>query len=658
MYRYDRIIRRNHGHYHDSSAIVLGIDSSGLPVSLAEKDFSGHLLVLGKSGTGKSNLISNIISELIQKQSTVVLIDPHGDLMENLVQNHTASTLYVSPFSSRDGRHVGFNVLGDVKTEMDAEITSQWIKEIFAISSDLSGNTWGPRISLVLGSLVKEFLYQNPGANLSDFSIFITNRNAIRKLISSSKNRELSEFLLMQQSNWSRWVEYVSSSLNKLVPVLSNSLTRGMVSSRHDSVDLQEQIAIHPRLIAIDCSKRKMPEETGRILSLLMLMKIWNILLKNGKPDNPVFIAIDEAHNVPSVILERMLSEGRKLGIRLILATQFLSQLGKSFISSIEGNVRNFVSFSVSQDDARILAKEVPDRRIQEKLMDVLIGQRSHNAVIWTYNNTGFHGPTHLRPDYRPSVHSLQEMEAVLDALISQFGELREEHEMIEESPGMHEQMVETLRRFLLRNGIELRTGEKISGFIPDGIFRYNGTDYVVEVEVSDLSRSYRVLEKIARYSGRKLLLLAPEGSSETTYRTIFGAINFTDNNGLFMENGPSKNGSSIRYSDMGEFFSGIYIVECRGQRLYLSLYSRLQPFSVRDLLGPGTPEKSMSRTDAGKIALEILKEMIRSRVYAADKRSYRKPDHMSEPVFASLIDRIEGNLITPGSLFYAAIEK
>ncbi len=654
MYRYDRIIRKNHGHFHDSSAILFGNDSSGLPVALGEQDLSGHLLVLGKSGTGKSNLISNIVSELLSKGSVVVLVDPHGDMMENLVTTHQEHSLYISPFSSSDGKHVGFNVLGDVRTEMDAEIASQWIKEIFSLSSDLSGNTWGPRISLILGSLVKEFLFQNPGCNLSDFSLFITNRNEVRKLINSSSNRELSEFISMQQSNWNRWVEYVSSSLNKLIPVLSNSLTRLMVSSRHDTVDLAEQLKSRPRLIAIDCSKRKMPEETGRVLSLLMLMKIWNILLRGGNPDSPVYIVIDEAHNVPSVIMERILSEGRKLGIRIILATQFLAQLHRSFLESIEGNVRNFVSFNVSEEDARLLAREVPDRKLQGRLMEVLMGQRSHNAVIWNYNASGFHGPTHLRPSFNPPEYDRDSISRAIDTLTRKHGEFEEKPELVEESVGLHERIIDSVQRFLSRNGIEMRTGERISGSIPDAIFNYGGTEYIVEVEVSDLSRSYRVLEKIAKYSGRKLLMVVPEDHSRSIYSTIFSSISFHNTNGLVAEAGPSERGSTVRYSDMGAFFSNIYVVESRGQRLYLSLFDKLLPLSVADLLKTGSPERSMARTDTGKVAIEILKEMAYARVFAIDRRVHRRPEHVSESSYSELMGRINGGFLTPGSLFLA----
>ena len=43
------------------------------------------MYVLGKSGTGKSVLLSNLIVQNIQNGEGVCVVDPHGELVEEIV---------------------------------------------------------------------------------------------------------------------------------------------------------------------------------------------------------------------------------------------------------------------------------------------------------------------------------------------------------------------------------------------------------------------------------------------------------------------------------------------------------------------------------------------------------------------------------------------
>jgi hypothetical protein len=54
-----------------------------------------------------------------------------------------------------------------------------------------------------------------------------------------------------------------------------------------------------------------------------------------------------------------MLSEGRKYGLVITIANQYLSQLAHGTFDAVMGNVGTFVSFRVGQKDAMILAQEM-----------------------------------------------------------------------------------------------------------------------------------------------------------------------------------------------------------------------------------------------------------------------------------------------------------
>ena len=55
------------------------------PVTIGTKDRRQGTYLLGKPGAGKSTLIQNMIVQDIRQGSPVCLIDPHGDLVEELL---------------------------------------------------------------------------------------------------------------------------------------------------------------------------------------------------------------------------------------------------------------------------------------------------------------------------------------------------------------------------------------------------------------------------------------------------------------------------------------------------------------------------------------------------------------------------------------------
>src|SRR6266571_2576446 len=53
---------------------------------IKQADRRAHLYIIGKTGTGKSTLLENLARQDIQCGQGLALLDPHGDLVERLVQ--------------------------------------------------------------------------------------------------------------------------------------------------------------------------------------------------------------------------------------------------------------------------------------------------------------------------------------------------------------------------------------------------------------------------------------------------------------------------------------------------------------------------------------------------------------------------------------------
>src|SRR5205809_6559157 len=91
------------------------------PFGLSPADRRQHTYVIGKTGSGKSTLLRNLILQDIEAGRGVGLIDPHGDLAEEIVAAiprwRTDHLIYFNPSDTEFP--VGLNLLHSVSKEQN-----------------------------------------------------------------------------------------------------------------------------------------------------------------------------------------------------------------------------------------------------------------------------------------------------------------------------------------------------------------------------------------------------------------------------------------------------------------------------------------------------------------------------------------------------------
>src|ERR1700692_1557679 len=129
--------------------VVLGIrDHWGqeLPFTLSAPDRRHHMYASGKSGTGKTTLLRNLILQDIEAGRGVGVIDPHGDLASDILE-------HIPSWRTRDVAYLERAARAPPAINLFRATTDNWhlvASGILSAFKKIWGDSWGPRLEYVL----------------------------------------------------------------------------------------------------------------------------------------------------------------------------------------------------------------------------------------------------------------------------------------------------------------------------------------------------------------------------------------------------------------------------------------------------------------------------------------------------------------------------
>src|SRR5258707_701614 len=112
---------------------------------ILRRDCRSHMYIIGKTGTRKSTLLATLIRQDIQNGEGLALLDPHGDIVEQLVTSipeHRRRDLIYFNVPDR-ACTLSFNPLEGIPPEKRPLVASG-ILEVF--QKIWTGNSWGVRL--------------------------------------------------------------------------------------------------------------------------------------------------------------------------------------------------------------------------------------------------------------------------------------------------------------------------------------------------------------------------------------------------------------------------------------------------------------------------------------------------------------------------------
>jgi hypothetical protein len=350
--------------------ILLGETRKGNPVYLPSKVRFTHMHVLGASGRGKSKFLEHLIREDIRQGNGLCLIDPHGELYDDLLR-----WIEVRGFFDRrkvilleptlEGWAFGFNPL-DFGVASPDQLT-------FAADAmaKVCAQVWGgedmmqtPRLKRILSSV----FYTLAAKRLTLLeALMLTNHEHLeaRRYLT----RDLPNFALADE--WQKlnalgsrdFYEEFSSANNRLFEFLRAEIVQNVIGQQERVLDFRQAMDDGHIVLVNLAPKGRLSDDNARLLGALMVNDLFLKARHRSKDSRPFYLYIDECSLFVNEDIGRILNETRKFGLHLILAHQHLSQLrraSETIYSAVMTNAQTKVIFGgLSVDDAEIMARTV-----------------------------------------------------------------------------------------------------------------------------------------------------------------------------------------------------------------------------------------------------------------------------------------------------------
>lgn len=331
-----------------------------------------HMYVLGKSGTGKSTLLANMIINDLKHGEGLAVIDPHGDLIEtvlNYIPKHRINDVIV--FDPADPHAVVKLNLFDGGTAPHRELIASGIVAIF---HKLYANSWGPRLEYILRNTLLTLLTKR--AKLEDVLRLLTDKKFRAHIVETLEDPILKNFWVAEFEKMPERLrqEAISPILNKVGQFVTSPLVRNVVNNTESSFSI-EDVMNEGKILLVNVSQGKLGEHNAALLGAMVITQIqlaaMNRVYQDEKNRRDFFLYIDEFQNFATTSFISILSEARKYRLSLTMANQYIAQIPEDVRSAIFGNAGSMVSFLMGAADAACMVPEFEKLYTSEDLVSL-----------------------------------------------------------------------------------------------------------------------------------------------------------------------------------------------------------------------------------------------------------------------------------------------
>ncbi len=341
-------------------------------IRMKPQDRRRHMYVIGKSGSGKTELMKSMVKQDIEEGRGVCVIDPHGDFADDVLafvpRERAEDVIYFNPADTE--RPMGLNMLEyDERFPEQKTFAVNEMLKIFDKLYDLK-STGGPMFEYYMRNAMLLIMdHPESGSTLMEIPKVLADEEFRSFKLSKCTSQVVKDFWVKEaqkaggEASLANMVPYIAS---KLTPFITNDFMRPIIGQQKSAFNVR-QVMDEGKILLLNLSKGKLGDLNAYLIGMVLVGKILMAALSrtdmDAKDRKDFYLYIDEFQNFLTDSISAILSEARKYGLDLVVAHQFIGQLtqkgGDNTIrDAIFGNVGSMMAFRVGPDDSEFLEKE------------------------------------------------------------------------------------------------------------------------------------------------------------------------------------------------------------------------------------------------------------------------------------------------------------
>lgn len=354
-------------------------------IRIKPEDRRRHMYIIGKSGSGKTEMMKAMVQQDILEGRGVCVIDPHGDFADDALtfvpKERAEDVIFFDPADFE--RPMGLNMLEYDPTHPEQKTFA--INEMLKIFDKLYDlkSTGGPMFELYMRNAIL-LLMEDPesGSTLMEIPKVLADEDYRNYKLAKCKTQDVRDFWTKEalkaggEASLANMVPYITS---KLTPFIYNDYMRPIIGQQKSAFNVRD-VMDGQKILLLKLSKGKIGDLNAYLIGMVLVGKILMAALARtdmeAKDRKDFYLYIDEFQNFLTDSISAILSEARKYGLDLIIAHQFIGQLeGKGGDNAIRdaifGNVGSMFVNRVGVEDAEFLAKEFAPTFTEYDLVNV-----------------------------------------------------------------------------------------------------------------------------------------------------------------------------------------------------------------------------------------------------------------------------------------------
>jgi hypothetical protein len=332
-----------------------------------------HVVILGKSGTGKTSLIKSMVAGDVRDGNGFLCIDLHGDLTPFVLgriaeleqctgKDLSKRTVIFNPAGASSS--VGLNIL-----RTDGALAPHISEVVAVFRGRWQLDHFGARTEELLRNSL--WILAEHGLTLTELAPFLTDLGFRAALVERTSNPEIRAYFRERYEQLSEAMQTVvrEAILNKVSAFTTDPAIRHIVGQQ-ESLDIRDAID-RGLWIILQLNKSSLGENSETLASLI-LTRFKNAVYARRSRELFTLYA-DEVQNLVSSgnTFDHLLSEARKFGVSVVTANQHLGQYPAQVRAALFSAGTNLF-FRCSPEDAPSIARTLGGGHTVERLIGEL----------------------------------------------------------------------------------------------------------------------------------------------------------------------------------------------------------------------------------------------------------------------------------------------